>query len=184
MINNKPKALWIISGDFNSKKAPFKLLMPTITPIYTFKRKKQDKIVSSITDWTFSLPTTQSSGTNEMTDFSDHTIITNSFICETTSRPPQIIIPDKNKTFQHCINAEINASCFQEFYHNLSEIALSNPPILTRRVRIIQKSAHKESLGSILEKIENDLFNGNAVNAFKMIKNMTILNPQKKMVGL
>ena len=119
-----------------------------------------------------------------MTDFSDHTTITNSFICETTSRPPQIIIPDKNKAFQHCINAEINASCFQEFYHNLSEIALSNPPILTRRVRIIQKSAHKESLGSILEKIENDLFNGNAVNAFKMIKNMTILNPQKRDGGI
>ena len=184
MINNKPKALWIISGDFNSKKAPFKLLVPTTTPVYTFKRKRGDKIVSSITDWTLSLPTTQSSGENEMTDFSDHRTITSSFICETTSRPAQIIIPDKNKTFQHCIIAETNASCFQTFYHILSEMALSNPPVITRRVHIIQKNAHKESLASILGKIENDLFNGNAINAFKMIKNMTILNPQKRDGGI
>jgi hypothetical protein len=35
-----------------------------------------------------------------------------------------------------------------------------------------------------LEKIENDLFNGNARDAFKTIKNMTILNPHKRDGGI
>ena len=54
MINNKPNALWIIAGDFNSKQIPFKLLTPTTTPEHTFKRKKGDKVISSVTDWTMS----------------------------------------------------------------------------------------------------------------------------------
>jgi len=184
MMLNKPKALWIISGDFNSKTQPFKDLIPTATPEFTFMRKQATKTISSVTDWTMTMTTTKFSSITSMTNFSDHITITNTFKCNSQNRNTTIMIPNKRLALKNCFTSEINAQNFSSFLNTLKELSSRTQTNVNHRIRIFMKEKHRRSLSEILQQIEQDLFNGNAKDAFKMIKNMTILNPQKRDGGI
>ena len=138
---NKPKAIFIVSGDFNSSKVPIQH-MQTLSPDgSTFRRIGEVRALESKTDWVFGANLELVSSRAEWhDDLSDHALIA----CELSflsQRPvsSHVKIPCPTRSLKLCALAESKSRNLSEFLAVFALLKKRDPHLRKNRVGLTQK---------------------------------------------
>lgn len=187
LFHSRPSATFLIAGDFNQKTPPFNIFAMS-NPPFTFSRtlRVDEKLVTrkSITDWILLHPKTSHEISSLALPSSDHVMLRATVNIEMTQKAIPILVPQKKNCLINCHHAAQNSTTFQEFIQNLQDNPFLKSTTL-HKIRVHNpNNSKKPDLEQIVEELKTSLFSGGSLKGFRLLKNLTILNPSKREAGI